>query len=596
MDVSTEQSFPRNNAGDSSETTRIFSGIEETTAIRVQTISGALERLDICDDSDGTVALARFDPVRNAVCDASNNRKIDVRFIAEVTSKNVDTCKELMHFVNLRHLDNLRGNFVVTEGEYYSFTTIGESSLPDQTIYSKLPSIVEEQQYLFETLWNIAVPAEQKVLEIEMGIHPPKIQILQNPSEIERMFVALVEQAKEEILFVFPTTEAFRREETIGVIASLDDAVRRGAKVKVMTPVNEHVYQKLNEYVTGGERPKAGAGLDGSFDFRIIERKVTQNTVTILVVDRKVSFIIEQKDNSREYFSEAIGHATYSTSKPNVTSHVLFFETLWFESDLKFKEAHARQQEGRARRQSELLQDILTHDMRNYNQVTKFSAELLREELKENQTVKGIVDEMLKSVAGSTLLLERAKELGKVLSERNVQLHSMRVLDILSSSISIVKLAHPEKRLIDMISTHTVSEDHGPEVMADDLLTEVFSNLFDNSVKYTVGSEVPLEVLIEDAFLDAVDETKLATNRSKLPQFRPAIRVSILDKATGIPDEMKERLFSRYLKGSMGTGLGMSIVHALTVERYHGKINISDRVQGDYSKGTRIEIFLPKAG
>ena len=56
---------------------------------------------------------------------------------------------------------------------------------------------------------------------------------------------------------------------------------------------------------------------------------------------------------------------------------------------------------------------------------------------------------------------------------------------------------------------------------------------------------------------------------------------------------MKETLSTRYLKTSSGTGLGLSIVYALAVERYFGKLRITNRVEGEYTKGTRIELWLP---
>ena len=52
-------------------------------------------------------------------------------------------------------------------------------------------------------------------------------------------------------------------------------------------------------------------------------------TVTILVVDRKSSLVIEKIDDSKENFVEAIGLATFSTSNPTVASYVTIFESLW---------------------------------------------------------------------------------------------------------------------------------------------------------------------------------------------------------------------------------------------------------------------------
>jgi signal transduction histidine kinase len=58
---------------------------------------------------------------------------------------------------------------------------------------------------------------------------------------------------------------------------------------------------------------------------------------------------------------------------------------------------------------------------------------------------------------------------------------------------------------------------------------------------------------------------------------------------------MKEKVFNRYLMTSKGHGLGLSIVRALIVERYSGRINIKNRIKGDYTKGTEIELWLRKA-
>jgi hypothetical protein len=52
------------------------------------------------------------------------------------------------------------------------------------------------------------------------------------------------------------------------------------------------------------------------------------NIVTILVVDRKASLVIEKVDDSKLDFVDAIGSATYSTSKPTVLSYISIFENL----------------------------------------------------------------------------------------------------------------------------------------------------------------------------------------------------------------------------------------------------------------------------
>jgi hypothetical protein len=134
-----------NKLKDQATTTLVYDGADAVTAIRVQTLSNAQKRLDICDDSVGTVALVQFQPVRNALLKAAKNRHVHVRFITEIRQENLASCKELMDFVELRHFQNVRGNFVVTEKEYYAFAQIKESKIPLQAIYSNAKVIIEQQ-------------------------------------------------------------------------------------------------------------------------------------------------------------------------------------------------------------------------------------------------------------------------------------------------------------------------------------------------------------------------------------------------------------------------------------------------------------------
>lgn len=109
---------------------------------------------------------------------------------------------------------------------------------------------------------------------------------------------------------------------------------------------------------------------------------------------------------------------------------------------------------------------------------------------------------------------------------------------------------------------------------ADELLDDIFANLYSNSVKYTEGELVEIE-----------------TSVSKLDGFW---KISIGDKGRGISNDKKANLFNRYSTNSKGSGLGLSIVHAL-VTRYVGTIRVEDRVEGDYSKGAVFRLKLPIA-
>ncbi len=60
-----------------------------------------------------------------------------------------------------------------------------------------------------------------------------------------------------------------------------------------------------------------------------------QIRITILVVDRTYSLVIELKDDTKQFSNKAIGIAAYSNSKSTVLSYVSIFNRLWKNSELR---------------------------------------------------------------------------------------------------------------------------------------------------------------------------------------------------------------------------------------------------------------------
>ena len=56
--------------------------------------------------------------------------------------------------------------------EYMATTELRKSNPSTHVIYSNVKEVVEQGQYIFDTLWNAAIPAEKKIREIETGSVP----------------------------------------------------------------------------------------------------------------------------------------------------------------------------------------------------------------------------------------------------------------------------------------------------------------------------------------------------------------------------------------------------------------------------------------
>lgn len=103
-----------------------------------------------------------------------------------------------------------------------------------------------------------------------------------------------------------------------------------------------------------------------SFDmeFRVIENFLETKS-TILIVDKRVSLVMELKDDSKDSFYDAIGLSTYSNSKAGVLSYVLYFENLWKQTEISMKLKKANEK----LKESEVLQNdfihIVAHELKN---------------------------------------------------------------------------------------------------------------------------------------------------------------------------------------------------------------------------------------
>jgi two-component system sensor histidine kinase VicK len=604
----------------SRERTEVLYGTENTTKAILSVLSNIESKMDICADSTWPSVVMGVDVFRKALIDLKK-RGVRSRYITTITKDNMYYCKEAMKIGELRHLDDIKGNFSVSEKEYMASATMQEASPLQQVIYSNVKEVLEQQQYVFDSFWNKSVPAEQKIKEIEEGVVLGKTEVIQSPKDIQQLFINMIKLAKREVLLVLPTVNAFYREERIGIIELLKQASEgdHRVNVRILTPTNdaiENISSTPRHHIDEEERTKQNYQIKNKekrFDIRSIEIKSTNQdedgagglaaaaaaeesvtTVTIVVVDRRQSLVIEKKDDSKQNFIDAVGMATYSNSKPTVLSYVSIFENLWRQIELYHHLKKSTKQLQLAYEQLKISDKMqaefisaAAHELRTPIQPIISSVGIIRSRM-GNMKVQGLdhsLDMIIRNAERlsqlSSNILDVTKIEGNSLELQKEHLDLNEALlntvekykkQITKANIDIKLLFEPPKEVIP--------------VKADRYrISQVISNLLSNAIKFTrrEGGIVTVEVQKKDH--DTYEEIKKDNNTSSTVAV-----VSIKDTGSGIDPDIMPRLFEKFAsKSFQGTGLGLYISKNI-VESHGGKIGGKNNSDG---KGATFYFTLP---
>src|SRR5215216_1687822 len=314
------------------ERTEMLIGPEVTTNQAREFFSHVYKKLDGCASSAApTIAMTIFRDAYKSM----KSRGIKIRWVTDITKDNLTHCKDLMQYAEVRHISSLNGNFAVSETEYIAAATIKEGLPIPKLIYSNSKEMVEQHQYLFLALWDKGVPAEHRIREIEQGVEPQRIAVIYDARQALELYQSLIMSAEKEIKIVFPTTNALIRQDKAGILFLLQEAAAavKKCQVKVLMPNDE----LIRNFIPTNNN-------SNNISTRFIDHE-EGGKATILIVDNKVSLVMELKDDSKETFHEAIGLSTYSNSKAGVLSYVSMFESLWKQTELYEKlKSHEKMQ------------------------------------------------------------------------------------------------------------------------------------------------------------------------------------------------------------------------------------------------------------
>jgi two-component system, OmpR family, sensor histidine kinase VicK len=537
-----------------------------------------------------------IEPIKKAFLDAKS-RGVRLRYLTEITKDNIDYCKVLTTIVDdLRHLDGIKGNFMISETEYLAPLVLYEKGkVASQVIYSNAEEIVEQQQYIFDTLWRKAIPAEQKIREVEEGIEPEIIETIRDPVEIQMLGFELIKSAAYEILVIFSTANAFHRQERAGAMELFKEAAAaegRRVKIRILTPMDDIIKEKAQKFKEQQQQ------YHQQIDIRNIE-SLLQTKVTILLVDMKFSLTVELKDDTKETSYEAIGLATYSNSKPTVLSYVTIFDTLWKQVDLygELRDLY-EQLKIHDKMQKEFI-NIAAHELRTPIQPILGLAEVLSSKTGRIEQYNELIDAIIRNAKRLQRLTEDILDVTKIESNSLIlNKQQFNLNDIITNTINdiIVKKDFNSENVKILYEPSNNIQDKNNNIIlvqADrSRLTQVISNLLSNAVKFTKKGTIRVATQIKEEEEEEEEEQDDQNDYRDSDNYggNKVVVISIKDTGSGISPEIFPRLFSKFASNSFeGTGLGLFIAKSI-VEAHGGKIWAENNADG---KGARFTMSLP---
>jgi signal transduction histidine kinase len=362
------------------------------------------------------------------------------------------------------------------------------------------------------------------------------IKILSDAKMIMTLYLSVVRSAQEEVLLVFPTTNAIRREEQVGIFNELRRASQRGVTVQILTPEDAFVKAYLDELRSDGIVVKR------------IEISV-EAKFKLLIVDKKLSLVVETKDDTQGSFEKAVGLAIFSNSKATVKPYAAIFASFWREAEL-YEQA----------RESDRIRDefvnVAAHELRNPISPIIASGDLVKDELKKirdgnfnKETIDSLntnINIMIRNAARLYKLSEDILQATRIESgtfSLNIEQANLKLMLTLAID-DAKKKAEAEDKKINFELEYLLDKLSGSGMKNFALfcdsskINQVLYNLLDNAIRHTPdGGTIRLSAGINK---------------------EGEVLINVEDSGPGIDPAIKDKLFEKFASRSDGgTGLGL---------------------------------------
>jgi two-component system, OmpR family, sensor histidine kinase VicK len=478
-------------------------------------LENAFER-SVCSSLGGMQLIYNnfFDEYKKIVDKQIKGQGRSVRWIISIDRDSINLVKTfLKEGIQVRHVKNLTPmNFAVDNKYFYAtIDRMKEGKVMQSLLVSNEPAYISHYSHIYEELWKNGLDAAERIRDIEQGVDLADIEVIPSSARVQEMYLDIVRLANEEILWIFPTTSAFVRQDKIGAIPLAIQAARvRNVKVRILTPADSSIeIKRLKDHTV--------------IDVRYIEQ-MSETKATIVVVDRKASLVMELRDDTKTTFIEATGLSTYSNSVAGVLSYVAIFENLWRQSELYTQLKQSNEQLKIHDKMQEEFINIAAHELRTPIQPILGLTQVIRSEVKDYRQ-RELLDVTIRNAKRLQRLADDILDVTRIESQSlNLKKEQFNLNDIIVNAIDDIVTNKDslkiKKNLIKLMYHHQaviVQADKGR-------IIQVISNLLNNAIKFTEKGTISIGL-----------ERKGDDNREVL--------ISVNDTGIGIDPEILPKLY-----------------------------------------------------
>ena len=300
-------------------------GVANVIDAELEFFANSKKRIDTCMNYTRPSLAVILEPIKKAFLDAKD-RSVKLRYLTEITHDNIAACKELMTIVDeLRHLDGIKGNFMVSETEYLAPVILFEKGkIAPQAVYSNLKEVVEQQQYIFDSFWIKAMDAEERIKEIEEGrvIHY-ETKVLKNQEEIGNKIKELLDNSNELLVCVRYGGLQLGYSRFLDLGKELMDKHRKGEHKGIRLVTTDDILDVTKIESKSLELKKERFNLNNiiinAIDDIILGKDLVNSSNVQLLYEPKDIVLEADKGRMSQVFSNLISNAIKFTKKGTIT-------------------------------------------------------------------------------------------------------------------------------------------------------------------------------------------------------------------------------------------------------------------------------------